>query len=240
MLAIMVPEGIRTKDIIFTSTDTDALKYPLHWVNAKQGLANLLDCNMMAKSTKHSIEHAKAYPPVMSPQVEEKHTQESRQMEWEDQDQEYHSLKVSSHVVVKQHGVPDISHVFTGVSFPPSFLVEHGKSRSTTISALIICFRSHLAGPLATCHINPTILAILQGLHPLAVKIEVSTGRTLDFAEETFRDFQNGFRELGGLWGVSGVLPSPKFNDAVNVLATTGDGPGQICFEIWADTAVLP
>ena len=53
MLAIMVPEGIRTKDTIFTSTDTDALKYPLHWVNAKQGLVNPLNCNAMAESTKH-------------------------------------------------------------------------------------------------------------------------------------------------------------------------------------------
>ncbi|KAF8146551.1 hypothetical protein K438DRAFT_1780843 [Mycena galopus ATCC 62051] len=150
------------------------------------------------------------------------------------------ALKVSSHVVVKQHGVPDISHVFTGVSFPPSFLAERGKSLSTTISALITCLRSHLTGPLATRRINPTILAILQGLHPLAANIEVSTSRTLDFAEETFRDFQNGFRELGGLLGVSGVLPSPEFNDAVNVLVTTGDGPGQIFFEIWADMAILP
>ncbi|KAF8129105.1 hypothetical protein K438DRAFT_1948651 [Mycena galopus ATCC 62051] len=135
---------------------------------------------------------------------------------------------------------PPRQHAFTGISFPPSFLVEHGKSLSTTISALITCLWSHLAGPLVTRNINPTILAILQGLHPLAANIEMSPSRTLDFAEETFRDFQNGFRELGGLLGVSGVLPSPEFNDAVNVLATTGDGPWQIFFEIWADMAVLP
>ncbi|KAF8208546.1 hypothetical protein K438DRAFT_1812418 [Mycena galopus ATCC 62051] len=150
------------------------------------------------------------------------------------------SLKVSSHVVVKQQGVADISHVFAGVCFPPSYLVERGESLSTTVLAILTCLRSHLDHhPLAT-RIDPTILAILQGSHPLAANIEVATSRTLDFAEATFRSYENGFRELGGLADFSVLIPPPEFDYAVDVPSATGEGPGNNFFRTWSTMAVLP
>ncbi|KAF8147339.1 hypothetical protein K438DRAFT_1867790 [Mycena galopus ATCC 62051] len=101
--------------------------------------------------------------------------------------------KVSCHIIVKETAAPDISHVFAGLEFPMSFLVERvgGRYLCTTALALLTCLRSHAANLLASRNIaiDPSILSVIQGSHPLAANI------------------MNGFRELGGLLGFSSTIP---------------------------------
>ncbi|KAF8175651.1 hypothetical protein K438DRAFT_1847454 [Mycena galopus ATCC 62051] len=153
--------------------------------------------------------------------------------------------KVSCHIIVKETAAPDISHVFAGLEFPMSFLVERvgGQYLCTTALALLTCLRSHAANLLASRNIaiDPSILSVIQGSHPLAANIMVATSRTLDFANQTYRNYQNGFRELGGLLDFSSTIPLAEFDDAIDVPSVTGNGlEAPLFFDTWSTMDVVP
>ncbi|KAF8123829.1 hypothetical protein K438DRAFT_1894072 [Mycena galopus ATCC 62051] len=153
--------------------------------------------------------------------------------------------KVSCHIIVKETAAPDISHVFAGLEFPMSFLVERvgGRYLCTTALALLTCLRSHAANLLASRNIaiDPSILSVIQGSHPLAANIMVATSRTLDFANQTYRNYQNGFQELGGLLGFSSTIPLAEFDDAIDVPSVTENGPeAPLFFDTWSTMDVVP
>ncbi|KAF8177743.1 hypothetical protein K438DRAFT_2022167 [Mycena galopus ATCC 62051] len=153
--------------------------------------------------------------------------------------------KVSCHVFVKETAAANTSHVFAGLELPLCFLAERagGKSLCTTVLALLTCLRSHTADLLASRNIviNPSILSVIEGTHPLAANIMVATTRTLDFDNQTYRNYQNGFRELGGLLGFSSTIPLTEFNDAIDVPSVTGNGPEAAqFFDTWSTMDVVP
>ncbi|KAF7366661.1 hypothetical protein MSAN_00924000 [Mycena sanguinolenta] len=69
----------------------------------------------------------------------------------------------------------------------------------------------------------------------------VATTRAPGFAEDTYRDPSNGFRELGPYLSLSSVVPSLEFDDSADVPAAAAIGPGATkYFAMWSAMLVTP
>ncbi|KAJ6480908.1 hypothetical protein C8R45DRAFT_1100489 [Mycena sanguinolenta] len=82
---------------------------------------------------------------------------------------------------------------------------------------------------------------MVEGSHPLTANTKVATTRAPHFAEGTYRDPLYGFRELGPYVRLPSTDPSPEFNDAADIPAASGFGPGATeFFETWSAMSVIP
>lgn len=57
MLAIVVPQEIRTRNTILSPTDGDSLENTAYGINADEGFSDFVLRNTVAKAAQHSIEH---------------------------------------------------------------------------------------------------------------------------------------------------------------------------------------
>ncbi|KAJ7616487.1 hypothetical protein FB45DRAFT_872949 [Roridomyces roridus] len=150
--------------------------------------------------------------------------------------------RICCHLVVKQHGQDDASQILAGVRFP-SLLVAHRETTACTTALAIICAtQNHLASR-PDVDLAPALRQVLELDGPCYHNVLVSTTRIPNFKEGTYRDWQNGFRQIGRLQSFSSTLPSPEFDDKLDVLAATADSGNSMAsdfYTIWRPMGVSP
>jgi hypothetical protein len=154
------------------------------------------------------------------------------------------SVKISCHTVIKQFGEDqDISEVFVDIDFPSSLLRTRANVLVATVPALATALQLHIR---ARGISSPIIASILNGSHPELANITVATTGTVNFAEPSYKHYNNGFRKVGNFLSFQDrdavIVPTEDFAPASDVPASIGAtaGEGVDFFHVWGPMGARP